>query len=144
MRGWLLASVDGKKTGLVPANYIKLLGRQHGSRHQAVTQPLPLPTLPTTMSSTTPNFSFAPPISSVAPTISSLASSALKPSLPGGARAAEAGFSHVAEDIGASGDSRGELSDYFKEADETRGQEGVNLYDEFDRLTERSQEKNFV
>ena len=32
MRGWLLASVDGKKTGIVPANYVKVLGRQRGQR----------------------------------------------------------------------------------------------------------------
>lgn len=35
VRGWLLGSVDGKKTGLVPANYVKILGRRRG-RKEAV------------------------------------------------------------------------------------------------------------
>lgn len=33
MRGWLLASVDGQTTGLVPANYVKVLGRRRGRKH---------------------------------------------------------------------------------------------------------------
>ncbi|XP_029107067.1 peroxisome biogenesis factor 13 [Scleropages formosus] len=33
IRGWLLASVDGQSTGLVPANYVKVLGRRRGRRH---------------------------------------------------------------------------------------------------------------
>ncbi|XP_026800091.2 peroxisome biogenesis factor 13 [Pangasianodon hypophthalmus] len=32
VRGWLLASVDGQTTGLVPANYVKILGRRRGRR----------------------------------------------------------------------------------------------------------------
>ncbi|XP_062863252.1 peroxisome biogenesis factor 13 [Trichomycterus rosablanca] len=32
VRGWLLASVDGQTTGLVPANYVKILGRRKGTR----------------------------------------------------------------------------------------------------------------
>ncbi len=30
-RGWLLASVNGHKSGLVPANWIKILGRKTGT-----------------------------------------------------------------------------------------------------------------
>jgi len=33
VRGWLLASVDGQITGLVPANYVKVLGRRRGRKH---------------------------------------------------------------------------------------------------------------
>ncbi|KAI2654322.1 Peroxisomal membrane protein PEX13 [Labeo rohita] len=33
VRGWLLASVDGQTTGLVPANYVKVLGRRRGKKH---------------------------------------------------------------------------------------------------------------
>ncbi|NWX29007.1 PEX13 protein, partial [Notiomystis cincta] len=32
IRGWLLASYDGHTTGLVPANYIKILGKRRGRR----------------------------------------------------------------------------------------------------------------
>ena len=32
MRGWLMASVDGTKTGIIPANYIKVLGRSEGQQ----------------------------------------------------------------------------------------------------------------
>lgn len=32
VRGWLLASVDGETTGLVPANYVKILGKRRGRR----------------------------------------------------------------------------------------------------------------
>ncbi|KAM4729369.1 peroxisome biogenesis factor 13 [Anableps anableps] len=33
VRGWLLASVDGQTTGLVPANYVKILGKRRGQKH---------------------------------------------------------------------------------------------------------------
>lgn len=33
MRGWLLASVDGQTTGLIPANYVKILGKRRGRKH---------------------------------------------------------------------------------------------------------------
>ncbi|XP_052001704.1 peroxisomal membrane protein PEX13-like [Xyrauchen texanus] len=33
VRGWLLASIDGETTGLVPANYVKVLGRRRGRKH---------------------------------------------------------------------------------------------------------------
>lgn len=33
MRGWLLASVDGQTTGLIPANYVKVLGKRRGRKH---------------------------------------------------------------------------------------------------------------
>lgn len=33
VRGWLLASVDGQITGLVPANYVKVLGKRRGRKH---------------------------------------------------------------------------------------------------------------
>lgn len=36
VRGWLLASVDGQTTGLVPANYVKVLGRRRGHKAAAV------------------------------------------------------------------------------------------------------------
>lgn len=32
VRGWLLASADGQTTGLVPASYVKILGRRRGRR----------------------------------------------------------------------------------------------------------------
>lgn len=32
VRGWLLGSVDGQTTGLVPANYVKVLGKRRGRR----------------------------------------------------------------------------------------------------------------
>ncbi|XP_007242562.3 peroxisome biogenesis factor 13 [Astyanax mexicanus] len=32
VRGWLMASVDGQTTGLVPANYVKILGKRRGRR----------------------------------------------------------------------------------------------------------------
>ncbi|NWQ77714.1 PEX13 protein, partial [Columbina picui] len=32
IRGWLLASCDGQTTGLVPANYIKILGKRRGRK----------------------------------------------------------------------------------------------------------------
>ncbi|XP_034408633.1 peroxisome biogenesis factor 13 [Cyclopterus lumpus] len=33
VRGWLLASVDGQAAGLVPANYVKVLGKRRGLKH---------------------------------------------------------------------------------------------------------------
>ncbi|CAN9499577.1 unnamed protein product [Ophioblennius macclurei] len=33
MRGWLLASSNGQITGLVPANYVKVLGKRRGRKH---------------------------------------------------------------------------------------------------------------
>ncbi|XP_027549161.1 peroxisome biogenesis factor 13 isoform X4 [Neopelma chrysocephalum] len=35
IRGWLLASYDGQTTGLVPANYIKILGKRRGYRKKS-------------------------------------------------------------------------------------------------------------
>lgn len=32
IRGWLLASYNGHTTGLVPANYIKILGKRRGRK----------------------------------------------------------------------------------------------------------------
>ena len=32
VRGWLLASADGQTTGLVPANYVKVLGKRRGRK----------------------------------------------------------------------------------------------------------------
>uniref|UniRef100_A0A8C4TC65 Peroxisomal membrane protein PEX13 n=1 Tax=Erpetoichthys calabaricus TaxID=27687 RepID=A0A8C4TC65_ERPCA len=32
VRGWLLASLDGQITGLIPANYVKILGKRRGRR----------------------------------------------------------------------------------------------------------------
>lgn len=43
VRGWLLASTDGTQTGLVPANYIKILGPSRGHGAPAtVPQPSPV------------------------------------------------------------------------------------------------------
>lgn len=33
VRGWLMASVDGQTTGLVPANYVKVLGKRRGRKY---------------------------------------------------------------------------------------------------------------
>ncbi|XP_071964075.1 peroxisomal membrane protein PEX13-like [Antedon mediterranea] len=38
VRGWLLASKDGKAIGLVPANYIKVLGKRRGRKHVQLEQ----------------------------------------------------------------------------------------------------------
>lgn len=32
VRGWLLASLDGRATGLIPANYVKILGKRRGRK----------------------------------------------------------------------------------------------------------------
>ncbi|XP_057704486.1 peroxisome biogenesis factor 13 [Corythoichthys intestinalis] len=32
VRGWLLASLDGQTTGLIPANYVKVLGKRRGRK----------------------------------------------------------------------------------------------------------------
>ncbi|XP_041358159.1 probable peroxisomal membrane protein PEX13 [Gigantopelta aegis] len=39
IKGWLLASVDGKKTGLVPANYVKVLGKRRGRKYEVQASP---------------------------------------------------------------------------------------------------------
>ena len=39
VRGWLLASADGKTTGLVPHNYIKILGKRRGKKYTQPQQP---------------------------------------------------------------------------------------------------------
>ncbi|XP_062604137.1 peroxisomal membrane protein PEX13-like [Saccostrea cucullata] len=39
MRGWLLASVDGQKVGIIPANYVKVLGKKRGTKHQTQSVP---------------------------------------------------------------------------------------------------------
>ncbi|XP_078675547.1 peroxisomal membrane protein PEX13-like [Branchiostoma floridae x Branchiostoma belcheri] len=33
VRGWLLASLDGQSSGLVPANYITIMGKRRGRKH---------------------------------------------------------------------------------------------------------------
>ncbi|XP_055028222.2 peroxisome biogenesis factor 13 isoform X1 [Misgurnus anguillicaudatus] len=68
VRGWLLASVDGQTTGLVPANYVKVLGRRRGRKHaelervaqaQQATQNFPPPqTVLTTASSSSTGLAF--------------------------------------------------------------------------------------
>lgn len=40
MRGWLLASVDGQTSGLVPANYVKVLGKRRGRKHAEAERPV--------------------------------------------------------------------------------------------------------
>ena len=32
IRGWLLASIDGQKTGIIPANYVRVLGKRRGTK----------------------------------------------------------------------------------------------------------------
>lgn len=34
VRGWLLATIDGKKVGLIPANYVRIVGRNSKSAKQ--------------------------------------------------------------------------------------------------------------
>lgn len=34
----MLASIDGKKIGLIPANYVKVLGKKRGSRYNQIVQ----------------------------------------------------------------------------------------------------------
>ncbi|XP_072437094.1 peroxisome biogenesis factor 13 isoform X1 [Chiloscyllium punctatum] len=36
VRGWLMASLDGQTTGLVPANYVRILGKRRGRRPAAL------------------------------------------------------------------------------------------------------------
>ena len=36
MRGWLLACVDGQKIGIVPANYVRVMGKRRGRKSVAV------------------------------------------------------------------------------------------------------------
>ncbi|XP_032912411.1 peroxisome biogenesis factor 13 [Catharus ustulatus] len=49
IRGWLLASYDGQTTGLVPANYIKILGKRRGRRTVDLERiPEQQPTFPST------------------------------------------------------------------------------------------------
>uniref|UniRef100_A0A2C9JPI2 Peroxisomal membrane protein PEX13 n=1 Tax=Biomphalaria glabrata TaxID=6526 RepID=A0A2C9JPI2_BIOGL len=37
VRGWLLACVDGQKTGMIPANYVSILGKKSGTKHSTET-----------------------------------------------------------------------------------------------------------
>ncbi|XP_038057859.1 peroxisomal membrane protein PEX13-like isoform X1 [Patiria miniata] len=61
VRGWVLASVDGQSTGLVPANYIKILGKRRGQKSlaglevqpgESTQQPETIPEKPVVVSST--------------------------------------------------------------------------------------------
>ncbi|CAH1776174.1 unnamed protein product [Owenia fusiformis] len=52
VRGWLLGSVDGQKSGLVPANYIKIQGKRRGTKFTQ--QPIAQPSIPQQIT-TTPN-----------------------------------------------------------------------------------------
>ncbi|CAG6018002.1 unnamed protein product [Menidia menidia] len=54
VRGWLLASVDGQTTGLVPANYVKVLGKRRG-RKQAEMERLAQTQTENTQASQTPS-----------------------------------------------------------------------------------------
>ena len=50
VRGWLLASIDGIKTGLIPANYVKVLGKCRGRKEaQAVVPPTTLQPTPSSI-----------------------------------------------------------------------------------------------
>ncbi|XP_048762169.2 peroxisomal membrane protein PEX13-like isoform X2 [Ostrea edulis] len=61
MRGWLLASVDGKKVGIIPANYVKVLGKKRGAKTQTqsvpggVSGPTTVPPLTTGNSASAPD-----------------------------------------------------------------------------------------
>lgn len=39
VRGWLLASTDGQKVGMIPANYVTVLGKRKGSKQSNPEQP---------------------------------------------------------------------------------------------------------
>ena len=43
VRGWLLASVDGKTTGLIPANHVTVLGKRRGTNSAGQAQQPQLP-----------------------------------------------------------------------------------------------------
>ncbi len=58
MRGWLLASVDGQQMGIIPANYVKILGKRRGTKHNP-SQRNSNPTLPALPQPSTSNSSSA-------------------------------------------------------------------------------------
>ncbi|XP_064814106.1 peroxisomal membrane protein PEX13-like isoform X2 [Oncorhynchus masou masou] len=65
VRGWLLASVDGQSTGLIPANYVKVLGKRRGRKHAelerlAQVQAQPGNPLGTTLQAPQPNLATGP------------------------------------------------------------------------------------
>ena len=65
VRGWLLASVDGQTTGLIPANYVKVLGKRRGRKHAelerlAQVQAQPGNPLGTTLQAPQPNLATGP------------------------------------------------------------------------------------
>ncbi|XP_064879083.1 peroxisome biogenesis factor 13 [Oncorhynchus nerka] len=65
VRGWLLASVDGQTTGLIPANYVKILGKRRGRKHAelerlAQVQAQQGNTLGTTLQAPQPNLATGP------------------------------------------------------------------------------------
>ncbi|KAK6328124.1 hypothetical protein J4Q44_G00001020 [Coregonus suidteri] len=71
VRGWLLASVDGQTTGLIPANYVKVLGKRRGRKHAelerlAQVQAQPGNPLGTTLQAPQPNLTTGP-VPTVAP-----------------------------------------------------------------------------
>lgn len=79
VRGWLLASVDGQKTGLVPATYIKVLGQRQGvpsnpTAKSSATQPVGGPSIASPVNSSGSCPSLAAPGSSPGNNLSSLAS----------------------------------------------------------------------
>ncbi|XP_067678349.1 peroxisomal membrane protein PEX13-like [Haliotis asinina] len=60
VRGWLLGSVDGSNTGLLPANYLKVLGKRRGKKFQTLSpQGVPAPAATITPSQSA--FSLAEP-----------------------------------------------------------------------------------
>jgi len=48
IRGWLLASTDGQKTGIIPANYVQVLGKRRGTKHSERHLAKPSDALPVT------------------------------------------------------------------------------------------------
>lgn len=55
MRGWLLGTIDGVTSGIMPANYLKLMGKKVVQQNQTQTtcSPVTSQTIPTSTSNTT-------------------------------------------------------------------------------------------
>ena len=62
MKGWLLASVDGKKIGAIPANYVRVLGKKRGSIHNQAAEYVLSDNVPPPADS--PSVNIPPPVDS--------------------------------------------------------------------------------
>ena len=63
MKDWLLASVDGKTVGLIPANYVKVLGKRRGTatpQSQMIQQSSQIQSIPNTSNTQTGSQAFQP------------------------------------------------------------------------------------